>query len=53
MSLRLVKYINYPKAKLSKVLSIDEFKGNAGKKYQSILTDPKIKKVLHILERIC
>jgi len=47
---RVFKYINYPKAKLPKVLSIDEFKGNAGKKYQCILTDPKNKKVLDILE---
>ena len=38
---RVFKYINYLKAKLPKVLSIDEFNGNAGKKYQCILTDNK------------
>ena len=31
------------------VISIDEFKGNAGDKYQSILADPKKGKVLDIL----
>ncbi len=42
--------ISYPKAKLPKVLSIDEFKGNTwGEKYQCILTDPENKVVLDIL----
>lgn len=49
-ALRLFKYINYSMRKLPEVLSIDEFKGNAGgKKYQCILTDPQNKKVLDIL----
>lgn len=47
---RVFKYIYYSNTKLSKVLSIDEFKGNAGAKYQCILTDPKNKKVLDILK---
>ena len=48
--IRIFDYINYPKAKLSTVLSIDEFKGNTnGEKYQSILTDPVNKVVLDIL----
>ena len=48
---RIFKYINYSPPKLPKVLSIDEFKGNAGsRKYQCILTDPKNKKVLDILK---
>ncbi|HAE42735.1 MAG TPA: ISL3 family transposase [Clostridiales bacterium] len=48
---RVFRHINYPPSKLPKVLSIDEFKGNAGtRKYQCILTDPKSKQVLDILE---
>jgi len=36
--------------KLPKVLSVDEFKGNAGgRKYQCILTDPDKRKILDIL----
>ena len=42
--------ISYRCRSLPHVLSIDEFKGNAGgEKYQSILTDPKNRKVLDIL----
>ena len=42
--------ISYPKPRLPQVLSIDEFKGNAGnQKFQCILTDPKKRKVLDIL----
>ena len=42
--------VNYRCRKLPEVLSIDEFKGNAGgQKYQTILTDPKNQKVLDIL----
>ena len=42
--------VNYGHAALPEVLSIDEFKGNAeGEKYQTILTNPKDKKVLDIL----
>lgn len=48
---RVFKYINYSNTYLPKVLSIDEFKGNAGRgKYQCIITDPKNKRVLDILE---
>lgn len=42
--------VNYSCKKLPEVLSIDEFKGNAGgEKYQTILTDAKEKKVIDIL----
>lgn len=43
--------IKYPKpSSLPSVLSIDEFRGNAGgEKFQAILTDPKNRKVLDIL----
>ena len=46
-----MKDINYPKPScLPDVLSIDEFKGNAGgQKFQAILTDPANHKVLDIL----
>ena len=48
---RVFRHISYPVAKMPKVLSIDEFKGNAGtRKYQCILTNPKDKQVLDILE---
>ena len=47
---RVFKYINYANPKMPEVLSIDEFKGNAGRKFQGIITDPKNKKVLDILE---
>ncbi len=48
---RYFKKINYPKPiSMPMVLSIDEFKGNAGKKYQCILTNPKHKKIVDILE---
>jgi transposase len=48
--IRIFDYISYPKPKLPKVLSIDEFKGNTGsEKYQCILTDPDNKVVLDIL----
>lgn len=48
---RVFDYIYYTNTNLPKVLSIDEFKGNAGDgKYQCILTDPKNKKVLDILK---
>ena len=48
---RRMKDINYPKPSyLPDVLSIDEFKGNAGgQKFQAILTDPANHKVLDIL----
>ena len=48
--IRIFDHVSYPKAKLSKALSIDEFKGNTwGEKYQCILTDPVNKVVLDIL----
>jgi transposase len=48
---RVFNYVNYSFKHMPSVLSIDEFKGNAGKKkYQCIITDPKNKKVLDVLE---
>jgi len=42
--------VDYKCRSLPKVLSIDEFKGNAGgEKYQAVITDAKKKKVLDIL----
>lgn len=46
---RIFKFLNYPRPQMPQVLSIDEFKGNAGRKFQGIITDPKNKKVLDIL----
>lgn len=46
---RIFRFINYPAPKMPHVLSIDEFKGNAGRKFQGIITDPKNHKVLDIL----
>jgi len=47
---RIFDQVHYPRPKLPKVLSIDEFKGNAGKKkFQCILTDPDKHEVLDIL----
>ena len=48
---RRIKNISFPKPSiLPSVLSIDEFKGNAGgEKFQAILTDPTHHKVLDIL----
>lgn len=47
---RILDRISYPLPKLPKVLSIDEFKGNAGgRKFQCILTDPLKRRVLDIL----
>jgi transposase len=49
---RVFNYVNYSFKFLPSVLSIDEFKGNAGNhKYQCILTDPKNKRGLDILKR--
>ena len=47
---RIFKFIDYTRATMPRVLSIDEFKGNAGRKYQGIITDPVNKKVLDILQ---
>ena len=46
---RIFDRVSYPKPRLPKVLSIDEFKGNAGRKFQCILTDPVTHNVLDIL----
>lgn len=46
---RIFDHVSYPRPSLPKVLSIDEFKGNAGSKFQCILTDPVAHKVLDIL----
>lgn len=48
---RVMKYICFPKpSALPNILSIDEFKGNAGgEKFQAILTDPKNHKIFDIL----
>lgn len=49
-AMRILDRISYPLPKLPLVLSIDEFKGNAGgKKYQCILTDPVKRRILDIL----
>ena len=49
-ALRYFDLVEYRCTKLPRVLSIDEFKGNAGgEKYQCILTDPSEKEVLDIL----
>ena len=37
---RTFDFIDYTNTSMPRVLSIDEFKGNAGKKYQASLTDP-------------
>ncbi|NLU52082.1 MAG: ISL3 family transposase [Clostridiaceae bacterium] len=47
---RVFNYVSYTNKSLPQVLSIDEFKGNAGTKYQCILTDPHNKRVLDILK---
>ena len=49
-ALRYFDLVEYRCVKLPQVLSIDEFKGNAGgEKYQCILTDPDGRKVMDIL----
>ena len=49
-ALRYFDLVQYSRKTLPKVLSIDEFKGNADRqKYQTILTDPSNKSVLDIL----
>lgn len=48
--IRVFDKVSFSKAKLSSVLSIDEFKGNTNKeKYQVILTNPVTHQVLDIL----
>ena len=49
-AMRYFTPVSYHCRKLPEILSIDEFKGNAGgRKYQTILTDPKERKVIDIL----
>lgn len=49
-AVRYFDCVDYRCKQLPEVLSIDEFKGNAGgQKYQTILADPKEKKVIDIL----
>lgn len=49
-AIRYFDCVNYHCRQLPEVLSIDEFKGNAGgQKYQTILTDPQNKKIMDIL----
>lgn len=48
--MRIFDHIHYARPKLPRILSIDEFKGNAGgNKFQSILADPENRLVLDIL----
>ena len=50
VAVRMLDRVSYPRPKLPPVISIDEFKGNAGgQKFQCILADPKRRKVLDIL----
>jgi transposase len=47
---RIFDHVSYPKPSLTKALSFDEFKGNAGgEKFQFIMTDPHEHRVLDIL----
>lgn len=49
-AMRYFKLVNYKCKSLPEVLSIDEFRGNAGgERFQCILADPKNRKVLDIL----
>ena len=49
-ALRYFNLVNYSCKELPEVLSIDEFKGNAGgEKYQTILTDARNRKIIDIL----
>lgn len=49
-ALRYFDCVGVPSFELPNVLSIDEFKGNAGgQKYQTIITDPEHRKTLDIL----
>ncbi len=47
---RIFDNIQYTKPSPPTVLSIDEFKGNAGRKYQCIITNPKDRTVLDIVK---
>lgn len=50
--IRIFDLVSFGKPELSKVVSIDEFKGNTNKnKYQVIITDPQTHRVLDILPK--
>mgnify|MGYP000414115201 CR=1 FL=1 len=50
--IRIFDLVSFGKPELSKVVSIDEFKGNTNKnKYQVIITDPETHRVLDILPK--
>ena len=50
-AIRMFDKVSFPRPSLPPVISIDEFKGNAGgHKFQCILTNPKKRKLLDILE---
>lgn len=50
-AIRLFNSVSHPLPKLPQVISIDEFKGNAGgHKFQCILTNPKKRTLLDIIE---
>ena len=50
-AIRLFGSVSYPKPNLPQVIAIDEFKGNAGgHKFQCILTNPKKRNLLDIIE---
>ena len=49
VAFRMFDHVAHSRPKLPPIISIDEFKGNAGRKYQCILTDPIKKEVLDIL----
>lgn len=49
-AIRIFDHVKYSNNTLPHVISLDEFRGNAGgEKFQCILTDPENKKVLDIL----
>jgi len=50
-AIRLFGSVSYPRPNLPLVIAIDEFKGNAGgHKFQCILTNPKQRRLLDIIE---
>lgn len=46
---RIIDQVSYINKSLPEIISIDEFKGNAGRKFQCILTNPKKLQVIDIL----
>jgi len=50
-AIRLFGSVSYPKPNLPQIIAIDEFKGNSGgHKFQCILTNPKKRNLLDIIE---